>query len=152
MGDAPRPHPAPVSGHSSHGPARARLGHRRAANNRATLALPELLKRNPQAKGKEEPEPIAEAKPLTMPKPTMADGTAIARFMLACLPRAKGQEVEARTIYARFSRWCDAQVPPLAPLAPSDFAAAFKAWCERGNIRVRRDGGKIYCQDVRLVA
>ena len=59
--------------------------------------MPELLKRNPQAKGKEEPEPIAEAKPLTMPKPTMADGTAIARFMLACLPRAKGQEVEART-------------------------------------------------------
>ena len=131
----------------------------------ATLALPELLRKRPAA-GR--PEDASEATPepqeavggllsiagvrLEPTKATPADNAAIARFMLACLPRTKGSEVEARVVYARFCRWCDEQEAPLAPLDPQTFALAFKAWCERGQIQVRRVGGKLYCQGVHLVA
>jgi hypothetical protein len=79
-----------------------------------------------------------------------ADHVAVAKFMLKCLPRAKGGEVEARTIYERFCQWCETQ--DIAPLDPKTFATAFMSWCERGNICVRRDGQKFYCIDVKLVA
>jgi hypothetical protein len=134
----------------------------------AALALPELLtsrahpKLEAGASSQEaEPAPRAPANKrvpaiggvkLTGAQPATADNAAVARFMLACLPRSNGQEVEARVIYARFCRWCSEMQPALTPLEPQAFAAAFKSWCERGNIRVRRDGGKLYCVGVRLVA
>jgi hypothetical protein len=130
----------------------------------AALALPELLrsrhhanraderttKRKPAGTGK--PTPSIGGVSLNGAKPASADSAAVARFMLACLPREKGQEVEARVIYARFCRWCSELQPALTPLEPQAFAAAFKGWCERGNIPVRRAGGKLYCVGVRLVA
>lgn len=80
----------------------------------------------------------------------LATATDVARFMLACLPRARGSEAEMHTAYARFCRWCDEQ--ELRPLDKPGFAVAIKEWCERGKISVRRDGGKVYCVDVKLAS
>ncbi len=79
-----------------------------------------------------------------------ANDTDVARFMLACLPRARGSEAEMSTVYARFCRWCEGQ--HLRPHDKPEFALAIKGWCERGKISVRRDGGRVYCVDVKLAS
>jgi hypothetical protein len=76
----------------------------------------------------------------------------VARFMLACLPRARGAEAEMSTVYARYCRWCEEQSPALRPHDKLGFALAIKAWCECGKIDVRRDGGRVYCVDVKLAS
>jgi len=76
----------------------------------------------------------------------------VGRFMLACLRKASGEEVVGGAIYARHQRWCSEQVPPLPTLDPRSFAQQFAARCERHGIRTRRDGSKVYCVDVQLVA
>ena len=72
--------------------------------------------------------------------------------MLACLKRAKGEQVAGGAIYARYQRWCSEQQPPLAALAARTFAQQYAERCERVGIRTRRDGSKVYCLDVRLAA
>ena len=75
----------------------------------------------------------------------------VARFMTACLPRAKGQKAEAEAIYQRFRNWCDDE--GLEAMKPLEFAQAFKRCCERGSIRVRNDGDKgFYFLDVKLAS
>ena len=81
---------------------------------------------------------------------TLATDKDVARFMLDCLPRARGSEAEMATVYARFCRWCEGE--HLRPLDKRDFALAIKSWCERGKISVRRDGGRVYCVDVKLAS
>jgi hypothetical protein len=76
----------------------------------------------------------------------------IGRFMLACLRKVSGEEVAGGAIYARHQRWCSEQEPPLPALDPKSFAQQFAARCERHGIRSRRDGSKVYCVDVQLVA
>jgi len=76
----------------------------------------------------------------------------VGRFMLACLRKAFGEEVVGGAIYARHQRWCSEQEPPLPTLDPRSFAQHFAARCERHGIRTRRDGSKVYCVDVQLVA
>jgi hypothetical protein len=73
----------------------------------------------------------------------------VKRFLLACLPRAQGEEVPL-TIYARYRRWCDEQ--KASPLSATAFGEAFKAICERVALRKRQDDSKVYCLDVKLVA
>ena len=80
------------------------------------------------------------------------DADTVGRFMLACLRRAKGEEVAGGAIYARYQRWCSEQQPPLDALAARTFAQQYAERCERVGIRTRRDGNKVYCLDVRLAA
>jgi hypothetical protein len=95
------------------------------------------------------PEILPPAPPLGVPVIAGPTGD-VKRFLLACLPRAKGEEVTASAVYARYQRWCDNQGQ--SAIKPREFAEKFKAVAERVGIRVRRDGAKIYCRDVRLVA
>jgi hypothetical protein len=117
----------------------------------AALALPELLRapKEPAQKRADDPTtaPTVEGEP-SQPI-TFGD---VRRFMLACIPRASGQEVAWGTIYGRYQRWCAEQSPPVAALELSGFAAKFKTACERAGIRTRRDGSRVYCVDVQLVA
>jgi hypothetical protein len=80
------------------------------------------------------------------------DTDTVGRFMLACLKRAKGEEVAGGAIYARYQRWCSEQQPPLDALAARMFAQQYAERCERVGIRTRRDGNKVFCLDVRLAA
>jgi hypothetical protein len=91
--------------------------------------------------------PLAEASMLAPAGPDI-----VGRFMLACLRKASGEEVVGGAIYARHQRWCSEQEPPLFALDPRSFAQQFAARCERHGIRTRRDGSKVYCVDVQLVA
>jgi hypothetical protein len=87
------------------------------------------------------------------PKPAGIEGVdTVGRFMLACLSKDPGEETAGGAIYARYQRWCEEQRPPLGALDLSAFAQQFAGRCERVGIRTRRDGHKIYCVDVRLVA
>ena len=74
------------------------------------------------------------------------------RFLLACLPRAQGEQVPLSAVYARYRRWCDEQRPKCSLHGATIFAEEFKAICERVALRTRQDGGKVYCLDVKLVA
>jgi hypothetical protein len=97
------------------------------------------------------PKVIAGITLIDPPKPSASADT-VGRFMLACLKRAKGEEAPGGAIYGRYQRWCSEQQPALAALDPRQFAQQFAERCERVGIRTRRDGRKIYCLDVRLVA
>lgn len=88
---------------------------------------------------------------LIKPPRPLATGD-VRRFMLACLPRARGQEVTWGATYARYQRWCSEQSPALAPLTLTAFGAEFKAACDRAKVRTRQKGSKLYCLDVQLVA
>ena len=81
-----------------------------------------------------------------------ADADTVGRFMLACLKRAKGEQVAGGAIYARYQRWCSDQQPPLAALGARAFGQQYAERCERVGILTRRDGNKVYCLDVRLAA
>ena len=72
--------------------------------------------------------------------------------MLACLQKATGEEVAGGAIYARHQQWCGEQEPPLPALDPKSFAQQFAERCERHCIRTRREGSKVYCVGIRLVA
>lgn len=101
-------------------------------------------------------EPSEPAAPLTaLPAPlegaVRASGATVARFMMACLPRHEGSKVEASAVYRRFVQWCEEQTPAVEPMPPVDFARAFRGLCERGQITVRHDGARAYCEGVRLV-
>jgi Poxvirus D5 protein-like len=74
----------------------------------------------------------------------------VKRFLLECLPRAKGQRVTLGAVYARYRRWCDDQKS--TPLSAQAFAEEFKTISERVALRTKRNGTKIYCLDVTLVA
>jgi hypothetical protein len=74
----------------------------------------------------------------------------VKRFLLECLPRAKGQRVTLGAVYARYRRWCDDQTA--TPLSAHAFAEEFKRISERVALRTKQDGTKIYCLDVKLVA
>jgi hypothetical protein len=75
--------------------------------------------------------PIAEASEpeILMPTPMLAHSepadVLVKRFVLQCLPRAKGEEVTGRAVYARFERWCSDQ--DVAPLSAREFAEEFSA-------------------------
>ena len=92
--------------------------------------------------------------PITLSDPLKLSGSAdtVGRFMLACLKRAPGEEVHGGAIYARYQGWCAEQRPPLVPLVLRSFAQQFAQRCERVGICTRRDGYRVYCLDVRLVA
>jgi hypothetical protein len=76
----------------------------------------------------------------------------VGRFMLACLKRAPGEEAAAGAIYARYTRWCSEQQPSVTALDLGSFAQQFAHRCERVGIRTRRNGHRVYCLDVELVA
>ena len=76
----------------------------------------------------------------------------VARFMLACLPRAKGGQVTRGAVYKRYLRWCDEQEPRIDALPIPAFWEQFAPLCNRVRIRMREKGGKVYCIDVRLAA
>lgn len=95
---------------------------------------------------------IAGVQLIEPPKPAGGDAASVGRFMLACLPRAKGEQATWGAIYVRYERWCAEQEPALSPLDLSSFGELFRATCERVNIRTRKQGTKVYCLDVRLVA
>jgi hypothetical protein len=89
---------------------------------------------------------------LDPPKPTTpASADTVGRYMLACLRKAQGEEAAGGAIYARYRRWCSEQQPPHAELEPKIFAQQFAQRCERLGIRTRRNGGKVYCLNVKLV-
>jgi len=100
--------------------------------------------------------PVAPAKrPLMIAGTVMAEPPAapvgdVKRFLLACLPRANGEQVALSAVYARYRRWCDEQMA--SPLSATAFGEEFKAICDRVALRTRQDGSKVYCLDVRLVA
>ena len=76
----------------------------------------------------------------------------VGRFMLACLSKAPGEEAAGGAVFARYRRWCSEQTPPHAALETKAFAQQFAERCERLGIRMRRDGSKVYCVGVQLVA
>lgn len=79
--------------------------------------------------------------------------SSVQRFMLACLPRARGQSaVPMRVIYARYQRWCVEQAPVVEPLEAPAFLAQFVPLCERVQIAMRKKGGKVHCIGVSLAA
>jgi hypothetical protein len=85
--------------------------------------------------------------------PTQPPGAdTVGRFMLACLKRAPGEEAAAGAIYARYTRWCSEQQPAAAAQDLRSFAQQFAQRCERVGILTRRDGHRVYCLDVELVA
>ena len=86
-----------------------------------------------------------------LPAPQLADAGDVGRFILECVPRAKGSCAEANAVYERFEQWCQAE--RLSPLEPREFAVAFSAWCNRAGIRARRDDGRyVYFLDVKLAS
>ena len=90
---------------------------------------------------------------LAMPVDNSAvDADTVGRFMLACLKRAKGQVIAGGAIFTRYQRWCAEQQPILLALDAKAFAQEFASRCGRVSIRTRREGGKVYCLDVRLAA
>jgi hypothetical protein len=89
--------------------------------------------------------------PAEAPK-LIASADTVGRFMLACLKRAPGDEAPGGAIYGRYQRWCGEQEPALTALDAKKFAQLFAERCERAGIRTRRNGRKIYCVDVVLVA
>jgi|GEM_PF-1909218 len=146
----------------------------------AALALPELLRRDrgtalrtdteaPQEPASAPasaaaPAPLAEDRPKASRRVPSIAGVALAEppapeavgsvveFMLACLPRKRGEQVPVTAIYARYRRWCAEREPELAALEPAAFAEQFRALCERAQVRTDRRGERIYVQDVALVA
>jgi hypothetical protein len=87
------------------------------------------------------------------PKPAaIADADTVGEFMLGCLRRASGEKVAGDAIYTRYQRWCSEQRPSVPPLDLRTFAQQFAKRCKRIDIRTRRDGGKVYCVGVQLVA
>ena len=70
--------------------------------------------------------------------------------MLACLPCARGEEITVGAVYKRLLRFCDDNKLP-AP-KEREFWETFEPLCERLGIRIRKRGGKVYCQDVQLAA
>jgi len=74
----------------------------------------------------------------------------VRRFLLACLPRAKGEQVILGAIYARYRRWRDESQATALPATA--FAEEFKGICERVALRTRQNGSKVYVRDVRLLA
>jgi hypothetical protein len=87
------------------------------------------------------------------PKSAAIEGVdTVGRFMLACLGKAPGEETAGGAIYARYQRWREEQQPPVGALDLSAFAQQFAERCERVGIRTRRDGRKVYCLGVQLVA
>jgi len=122
----------------------AQLGSALASNREPSPALDaETPRRRPKA--------IAGITLIDSPKPSASADT-VGRFMLACLKRAKGEEVRGGAIYSRYQRWCTEQHPALAALDPRQFAQQFAERCDRVGIRTRRDGRKVYCLDAKLVA
>ncbi len=80
-------------------------------------------------------QPIA---PLQIEPPPAGD---VRRFMLACLPRATGNEATWGAIYARYQRWCADQTPPASALDLNAFGDRFRLACERARIRTQKRGG-----------
>ena len=72
--------------------------------------------------------------------------------MLACLRKAAGEEVAGGAIYARHKQWCTEQEPPLRPSIREHSPNSFAERCERHGIRTRREGSKVYCVGIKLVA
>jgi hypothetical protein len=83
---------------------------------------------------------------------TEPNADTVGRFMLACLKRAKGEQVAGGAIYARYQRWCAEQKPALASLDARPFAQQFADRCARVGIHTRREGKKVYCLDALLAA
>jgi hypothetical protein len=88
---------------------------------------------------------------IDLPK-LLAGADTVGRFMLACLKSVPGEEAPGGAIYDRYQRWCSEQRPTLPALDPRSFAQQFAHRCERTGIHTRREGRRIYCLDVKLVA
>lgn len=95
------------------------------------------------------PELQAEPARPMLPSP---ERSSVQRFMLACLPREKGNAVMVRVVYARYVRWCDEQEPRLEPLKAAAFFEQFAPLCEKVRIGMRKKAGKVHCIGVRLAA
>jgi hypothetical protein len=89
--------------------------------------------------------------PLVEP-PKLEHLGSVGRFMLAFMPRARGEKAPLSEVYARYSRWCSESEPPCAPLAPAEFAAEFRPLADRVGLRTEKRGEKLYVCDVRLAA
>jgi hypothetical protein len=87
-------------------------------------------------------------KPVAKP----AEKGSVAKFMLACLPRAKGEGVALASVYRRYVRWCEEQAPAVAPEDAASFGESFKGLANKVRLGVEKRGGKVYIRDVRLVA
>lgn len=87
-----------------------------------------------------------------MIEPPAAPVGDVKRFLLACLPRAHGEQVTLSAVYARYCRWCEEQEPKATAHSATAFAEEFKAISARVALRTRQDGSKVYCLDVKLVA
>lgn len=85
-----------------------------------------------------------------VPKPA-AKGS-VASFMLACLPRAHGQDAALASIYRRYCRWCDEQQPTVAAMDAAAFGEQFKALAERVRLDVENRGGRVVVLNVKLAA
>lgn len=130
----------------------------------AALALPELL-RKVRTDENREPEPMSElpiadhiqvAENHTSALPILAhppaDVETVGRFMLACFARAADGETTGGEVYARYITWCSEQESALAPLDLPSFAGQFAQRCKRAGIRTRRQGDRVVCVGVKLVA
>jgi hypothetical protein len=71
-------------------------------------------------------------------------------FILACLPKSKGNDATLGAVYARYCRWCDDG--KMAALNLKAFGDEIKSISQRYGLRIRTKQGKVYCVDVRLVA
>jgi hypothetical protein len=87
-------------------------------------------------------------KPVARP----AEKGGVAQFMLACLPRAKGEDVALASIYRRYQRWCDEQAPAVAAIDAAAFGEQFRALADKVRLGVEKRGGKVFVRDVKLVA
>jgi hypothetical protein len=74
----------------------------------------------------------------------------IRRFILACVPRERGDEFTWGVAYARYQRWCAENA--FAPMELGEFFDEFAQVCRRANIRTEQRGSKYYCLDVKLAS
>jgi hypothetical protein len=88
---------------------------------------------------------------INQPTPSASIDT-VGRFMLACLKRAPGEEASGGAIYGRYQLWCSEQLPAFVALDLKSFAQQFADRCDWAGIRTRRDGRRVYCLDVKLLA
>jgi hypothetical protein len=102
------------------------------------------------AAGDSGPSRPINARPTPIPLTALAPVGDVRRFLLACLPRAKGQRVSLSAVFARYRQWCAEQ--RVRELDATAFTEAFEAISQRVALRTRRCGSKVFLMDVRLVA
>jgi hypothetical protein len=127
---------APLAAISAQGDARA--SEPAEATQQAAVAVPAAVRQTPNPERGD---------------PSSAEQVgSVARFMLACMPRSKGEEATLSTVYARYRRWCAEVEPVCAPLAADEFAAEFRVLAGRVGLLTTKRGKRIVVSDVRVLA